>query len=179
MRFVGDGILVDLRPPGIEFIDHRVSIWIICRETFFAAFWFCSCHSHIAVGSEIPHAEFSEKLVGITCRVGSLPPAFLERTLILAIEPGPHPRCDAVIAEGMSELVNADIPSTIAINRQPQKILFATRNQAPAHAPCPLISGQAAVLGQRFSLVVLPFRQVGGDLIAANNMEFYSGLGEI
>src|SRR3989442_1313789 len=85
----------------------------------------------------------------------------------------------AVISNIVGKLVYTNIASVIPIILQLEQIFLAAGGQQPAHSSCALVSGFTMVFWPRHSLVMPPFREVGGHLVATDDVQLGACCNEI
>src|SRR5438874_933065 len=86
---------------------------------------------------------------------------------------------NSVIANAMGEFMQTDVSAAVAVLLQLEQIFLTARGQASAHAARALIASQPVVFLERFAFIVTPFGKVGGDLVAANDVQFGAGRGQV
>ena len=75
----------------------------------------------------------------------------------------------------MGKFVQTNIAPKVAVLFEFEQIFLSTGGEAAAHAASALIPGQAMILGEGLCLVLLPLGKIGGDLVAANDVELDAG----
>src|SRR5215472_11228153 len=95
--------------------------------------------------------------------------------MILFVEFGTDFARHTDVTDVVSKFVDANVASEVMVFFQFEQVFLAAGGQESAHAAGPLVAGQSVVLGQLFALVLPPFGEVGGDLVAADNVQFGTG----
>src|SRR6202453_3459138 len=127
------------------------------------------------MSAKIPHRQFRKELVIIGSGVGLVPKPFGQRSFVLPPEAIANIAWNSKLVDTMGELMDADVASGVAILFQLEEILLAAGGNSASHAARALVNRQSVVFRQRFALLEAPFREIGGDLIAADDVQFGVG----
>ncbi len=99
----------------------------------------------------------------------------IQRTTILLADLLPDVTGHAMAKDVMGKLVHANVAAPVAVVLQSEQVLLPARSHEAAHTAGPLVTREAVVFVQRFALVLAPFRQVGRNLVAADNVQLGAG----
>ena len=169
----------NLHPSAVKFIEQGKGFGVVFLQSFGTVFRPGASHVEIAVSAEVPHGELGKEFIGIGAGVGLLPEAFFERAFVLLVEFCAQVARDAVTADVMGELVEADVTSAIAVFFELEEVLLAAGGQQTAHAASAFIAGQPVIFVELHALVMTPFGQIGSDLVTPDNVKLGSGGDEV
>src|SRR5437867_11021463 len=72
----------------------------------------------------------------------------------------------------MREFMEADIAAAVAVCFEFEEVFLTAGCEASAHAPGALVASEAVVFIEGLAFIVTPFRQIGGNLVAADYVQF-------
>src|SRR5665213_3617011 len=73
-------------PALIEIVEQGESVRIVIAKPVPSGLRLCTFHFEVSMGSKIPHAYLSEKLVWICARIGPHPETLFEGLLVTHVE---------------------------------------------------------------------------------------------